>query len=56
MNPMDDWQLLRDYAQRNSEEAFRELVDRYAGLVYHAALRQAGNPQTAQDVAGVFQG
>jgi RNA polymerase sigma factor (sigma-70 family) len=51
MNPMDDWQLLRDYAQRNSEEAFRELVDRYAGLVYHAALRQSGNPQTAQDVA-----
>ena len=51
MNPMDDWQLLRDYAQRNSEEAFRVLVDRYAGLVYHAALRQAGNPETAQDVA-----
>ena len=51
MNPMDDWQLLRDYAQRNSEEAFRVLVDRYAGLVYHAALRQSGNPQTAQDVA-----
>ena len=47
---MDDWQLLRDYAQRNSEEAFRTLVDRYAGLVYHAALRQAGNPETAQDV------
>jgi uncharacterized protein (TIGR03435 family) len=51
MNPMDDWQLLRDYAQRNSEEAFRALVDRYAGLVYHAALRQSGNPQTAEDVA-----
>ena len=48
---MDDWQLLRDYAQKNSEEAFRELVDRYAGLVYHAALRQSGNPVTAQDVA-----
>jgi hypothetical protein len=42
MNHMDDWQLLRDYATRNSEEAFRALVDRYAGLVYHAALRQAG--------------
>ncbi|HEX7578077.1 MAG TPA: sigma-70 family RNA polymerase sigma factor, partial [Verrucomicrobiae bacterium] len=50
MNPMDDWQLLRDYAQRNSEEAFRVLVDRYAGLVYHAALRQSGNPEMAQDV------
>jgi len=51
MNPMDDWQLLRDYTRLNSEEAFRMLVDRYAGLVYHAALRQSGNPQTAQDVA-----
>jgi uncharacterized protein (TIGR03435 family) len=50
MNPMDDRQLLREYAQRNSEEAFRALAERYAGLVYHAALRQAGNPQTAEDV------
>jgi uncharacterized protein (TIGR03435 family) len=50
MNQMDDWQLLRDYATRNSEEAFRALVDRYAGLVYHAALRQAGNPHTAEEV------
>ncbi len=39
MMQMDDWQLLDDYANRNSEEAFRTLVDRYAGLVYHAALR-----------------
>jgi RNA polymerase sigma factor (sigma-70 family) len=50
MNQMDDWQLLREYATRNSEEAFRALVDRYAGLVYHAALRQAGNPHTAEEV------
>ena len=49
--PMDDdWQLLDDYATRNSEEAFRTLVDRYAGMVYHAALRQAGNPHTAEEV------
>ncbi len=47
---MDDWQLLREYATRNSGEAFRALVDRYAGLVYHAALRQAGNPHTAEEV------
>ena len=50
MRQMDDWQLLSDYASRDSEEAFRTLVDRYAGLVYHGALRQAGNPHTAQDV------
>src|SRR5438046_10052285 len=47
---MDDWQLLNGYAHGHSEEAFRTLVDRYAGLVYHAALRQARNPHTAQDV------
>ena len=47
---MDDWQLLNEYAIRGSEEAFRELVDRYAGTVYHTALRQVRNPQAAQDV------
>src|SRR5437867_3971191 len=33
-----------------SEDAFRTLVDRYAAMVYHAALRQVGNPQAAQEV------
>ncbi len=47
---MDDWQLLDEYATRNSEEAFRALVDRYAGMVYHAALRQVRNPHAAQEV------
>lgn len=46
----DDWQLLNDYATRNSEEAFRTLVERYAGMVYHAALRQSGNPHVAEEV------
>ncbi|MGA3283726.1 MAG: sigma-70 family RNA polymerase sigma factor [Verrucomicrobiota bacterium] len=50
MKPMDDWQLLREYASRNSEAAFRVLVDRYVELVYHTALRQAGNPHLAQEV------
>src|SRR5579859_5541770 len=48
---MDDWQLLEEYATRNSEEAFRTLVERYAGTVYHAALRQLGNPHAAEEVA-----
>jgi RNA polymerase sigma factor (sigma-70 family) len=46
----DEWQLLNDYVTRNSDEAFRALVDRYGGMVYHAALRRLGSPQTAQDV------
>ena len=48
---MDDWQLLNDYATRNSEEAFHALVERYAGMVYHTALRQLGNPHAAEEVA-----
>lgn len=48
---MDDWQLLNAYAVRGSENAFRELVTRYAGMVYHVALRQVRNPQAAQEVA-----
>jgi RNA polymerase sigma factor (sigma-70 family) len=47
---MNDWQLLNEYAARGSEDAFRELVDRYAGMVYHSALRQVRDPQTAQEV------
>ncbi len=50
MNQLDDWQLLSNYAKRNSEEAFRALVDRYAGLVYYTALRHVGKPHVAQDV------
>jgi len=46
----DDSQLLRQYARLHSEEAFRALADRYAGLVYHAALRQTGNPDLADEV------
>ena len=46
----DDSQLLRQYASFHSEEAFRALADRYAGLVYHAALRQTGNPDLADKV------
>ena len=47
---MDDWQLLDAYATRNSEEAFRALVDRYTGLVYHAALQRTGRPHTAEEI------
>jgi RNA polymerase sigma factor (sigma-70 family) len=50
---MDDWQLLKDYAVNHSDEAFRALVQRYSGMVYHAALRQTGNPHAAEEVAQV---
>src|SRR5579863_4357831 len=48
---MEDKELLREYADRNSEEAFRELVNRHMNLVYSVALRQVHDPHLAQDVA-----
>ncbi|MEO5960160.1 MAG: sigma factor, partial [Opitutaceae bacterium] len=49
---IDDAELLRRYARDRSEEAFAELVQRHAGLVYSAALRQVGgDAQLAQDVS-----
>ncbi len=46
-----DAQLLRDYAERRDEAAFREIVSRYADLVYSAALRQVDSTDLAGDVA-----
>ncbi len=46
-----DCDLLRRYADTNSEEAFAELVRRHLDLVYSAALRQVnGDAHLAQDV------
>src|SRR5256885_12247356 len=47
-----DCDLLRRYAETNSEEAFAELVRRHLNLVYSAALRQVnGDAHLAQDIA-----
>src|ERR1700690_145886 len=46
----DDLTLLREYARRNSEEAFATLVSRYINLVYSVALRQVRDPQLAQEI------
>lgn len=48
----DDSALLRRYARERSEDAFTELVQRHAGLVYSAALRQLdGDGALAQEVS-----
>src|SRR5262245_56199659 len=47
---MTDFELLRDYAERHSEAAFTALVERHLGLVYSAALRQLGDPHSAEEV------
>ena len=43
--------LVREFARRDSEPAFTELVHRHINLVYSVALRYVGNPEDAQDVA-----
>ena len=47
---MRDQELLRDYAERQSEQAFAELVRRHIDFVYSAALRIVHDPHTAEDV------
>jgi RNA polymerase sigma factor (sigma-70 family) len=47
---MDDMTLVRDYAERNSEEAFAALVARHVNLVYSVALRKSGNPPAAEEI------
>jgi RNA polymerase sigma factor (sigma-70 family) len=47
-----DAELLRRYVSEESEEAFRELVNRHLPLVYSAALRHlGGDAHLARDVA-----
>jgi DNA-directed RNA polymerase specialized sigma24 family protein len=46
-----DQQLLREYAEHRSEDAFAELVGRHLDFVYSAALRMTGDPASAEDVA-----
>jgi RNA polymerase sigma factor (sigma-70 family) len=39
---IDDAELLRQFAEAGSEEAFRQLVERHLGMVYNSANRQLG--------------
>jgi RNA polymerase sigma factor (sigma-70 family) len=50
MNETSDAQLLRDYAARGSEAAFRELVARHTAAIYSSALRQVDSPDLAADL------
>ena len=45
-----DLELLREYAERQSEPAFATLVSRHINLVYSAALRQVGDAHLAEEI------
>ena len=51
MQTKSDLELLRAFAGKGEEAAFRELVGRYADLVYSAAVRQVASSATAADIA-----
>lgn len=42
--------LVRNYASRQSEQAFETLVGRHVNLVYSSALRQARDPHLAEEI------
>jgi uncharacterized protein (TIGR03435 family) len=50
MPPHSDIELLREYVDSGSEEAFSALVHRHLNLVYSAAMRRVGNPHQAEEI------
>src|SRR5262245_59030157 len=50
MTELNDIELLREYALRNSEAAFATVVSRHVNLVYSAALRRVGNHHQAEEI------
>src|SRR6185312_3260401 len=50
MQELDDNALLREYVQRDSEEAFAALVIRHVNKVYSIALRHTRNPHQAEEI------
>jgi RNA polymerase sigma factor (sigma-70 family) len=50
---MSDMELIRQYVEQDSEEAFAALVGRHVNLVFSSARRQVGSEEMARDVAQV---
>jgi RNA polymerase sigma factor (sigma-70 family) len=47
---MEDRQLLRQFVEHNSQEAFAALIQRYLNLVYSVCRRELGDTESAEDV------
>jgi RNA polymerase sigma factor (sigma-70 family) len=50
MQELDDIALLREYVERDSEEAFATLTTRHVNMVYSVALRHTRNPHQAEEI------
>jgi RNA polymerase sigma factor (sigma-70 family) len=50
MQHLADNELLAEYLEKNSEEAFATLVARHINKVYSVALRHVGNPHQAEEI------
>src|SRR5271168_1923280 len=50
MHMAEDMELLRQYADHDSQEAFQILLERHVNLVYSTALRQVGDSTLAEEV------
>jgi len=50
---MHDWQLLREYLDNGSQDAFARLVERHINLVYSTCLREVRDAALAEDVTQV---
>jgi RNA polymerase sigma factor (sigma-70 family) len=50
MQSTDDKELLRQFVEGGSDDAFAALVVRHINLVYSVALRRVGNPHGAEEV------
>jgi len=48
---MDDAQLLHEFVQNRSEDAFRTLVEQHLDFVYSIAFRQVGDRHRAEEIA-----
>jgi RNA polymerase sigma factor (sigma-70 family) len=50
MQSTDDRELLRQYAENHSDDAFATLVTRHINLVYSVAFRRVGHPHQAEEI------
>src|SRR4051812_41679383 len=50
MPETDDLTLMRRFARAQADDAFAELVRRHIALVFHAAQRQTGSAELAEEV------